>query len=110
MSFFTKKYLFFTLVSALLLTAHIAYSQQPVSPAPGSNPAGSRPPASQPPSDTGFSHTQAIVPLQYGPNDTILVPAHIYNGEMLSSRYMEMTWIRAKMTPAMRRRTEEWTR
>jgi hypothetical protein len=109
MSFFTKKYLLFILVSALLLTTFIAYSQQPVSRAPGT-PAGSQPPASRPASDTVSPITQTIVPLQYGPNDTILVPAHIYNGEMLSSRFLEMTWIKAKMTPSMRRRTEEWTR
>jgi len=47
---------------------------------------------------------------QLGPNDTIVVPAHVYNGEILSSRYMEMTWVVAPMTPAMRRKYEEWTR
>jgi hypothetical protein len=38
------------------------------------------------------------------------VPAHIYNGEILSSQNMEMTWVSAPMTPAMRRKLEEWTR
>jgi hypothetical protein len=51
-----------------------------------------------------------IPPPQYGPYDTILVPAHIYNGEILSSQNMEMTWVSAPMTPAMRRKLEEWTR
>jgi len=51
-----------------------------------------------------------IPPPQYGPYDTILVPAHVYNGEILSSRNMEMTWVTAPMTPAMRRKMEEWTR
>lgn len=47
---------------------------------------------------------------ELGPNDTIPVPAHNYNGEMLASRSLELTWVRAPMTPAMRRKMEEWTR
>ena len=46
----------------------------------------------------------------YGPNDTILVPAKVYNGELLPASSGEYTWVRAPMTPAMRRRMEEWTR
>ncbi|HXB90831.1 MAG TPA: DUF4294 domain-containing protein [Puia sp.] len=51
-----------------------------------------------------------IPPPQYGPYDTILVPAKVVNGELLSARNLEMTWVLAPMTPAMRRRMEEWTR
>ena len=46
----------------------------------------------------------------YGPYDTIIVPAKVYNGELLSANTIEYTWVRAPMTPAMRRRMEEWTR
>ena len=46
----------------------------------------------------------------YGPNDTILVPAKIYGGELLPASSGEYTWVHAPMPPAMRRRLEEWTR
>ena len=46
----------------------------------------------------------------YGPYDTILVPAKIYGNELLPANTIEYTWVRAPMTPAMRRRYEEWTR
>jgi Domain of unknown function (DUF4294) len=46
----------------------------------------------------------------YGPNDTIIVSAKIYNGELLPASSGEYTWVRAPMTAAMRRRMEEWTR
>jgi hypothetical protein len=47
---------------------------------------------------------------EYGPYDTIIVAAKIYGGELLPANYLEYTWVRAPMTPAMRRRVEEWTR
>ena len=47
---------------------------------------------------------------QYGPYDTILVPAHAFEGQILSSRNLEMTWVTAPMTPASRKKWEEWTR
>lgn len=46
----------------------------------------------------------------YGPNDTIIVPAKVYGGELLPASSGEYTFVRAPMTPAMRRRFEEWTR
>ncbi len=46
----------------------------------------------------------------YGPNDTILVSAKVYGGELLPANTFAYTWVRAPMTPAMRRRVEEWTR
>jgi hypothetical protein len=46
----------------------------------------------------------------YGPNDTIIVSAKIYNGELLPASSGEYTWVHAPMPPAMRRRMEEWTR
>ena len=46
----------------------------------------------------------------YGPNDTILVPAKVYGGELLPANTIGYTWVRAPMTAASRRRLEEWTR
>ncbi|HXB07774.1 MAG TPA: DUF4294 domain-containing protein, partial [Puia sp.] len=47
---------------------------------------------------------------EYGPYDTILVPGKVYGNELLPASYIEYTWVRAPMPPAMRRRIEEWTR
>ena len=47
---------------------------------------------------------------EYGPYDTIVVPAKVYGGELLPANTGEYTWVRAPMPPAMRRRFEEWTR
>jgi Domain of unknown function (DUF4294) len=52
---------------------------------------------------------QPAVP-KYGPNDTIYVPVYIYNGDTLPARTLEMVWVNAPMTHAMRKRMEEWTR
>lgn len=46
----------------------------------------------------------------FGPYDTILVGAQVYDHELLASRIMPYTWVTAPMTPAMRRRLEEWTK
>ncbi len=46
----------------------------------------------------------------YGPYDTIIVPAKVVDGELISAQTIEYTWVRAPMSPAMRRRMEEWTR
>lgn len=47
---------------------------------------------------------------EYGPYDTILVPAKVYDGQLLPANTIEYTWVHAPMPPAMRRRFEEWTR
>jgi hypothetical protein len=47
---------------------------------------------------------------ELGPNDTIPVPAKVYNGELVPAHTEEYTWVHAPMPPAMRRRFEEWTR
>src|SRR5579862_7538259 len=47
---------------------------------------------------------------RYGPNDTILVPIYVYNGDTLPSRTLEMVWITARMPEAMRKRLAEWTK
>jgi hypothetical protein len=46
----------------------------------------------------------------YGPNDTIIVPAKIIGNELVPASSFEYTWVTAPMTPATRRRVEEWTR
>ena len=48
--------------------------------------------------------------LQYGPNDTIMVPAIIVDGQLLSSKNLEIASVSVSMSPAMRKRFEEWTR
>jgi len=53
---------------------------------------------------------QSTSPSRYGHNDTIYVPISIYNGDTLPARTLEMVWISAPMTHAMRKRVEEWTR
>jgi hypothetical protein len=47
---------------------------------------------------------------ELGPYDTIMVPAKVYNGELIAARNQEMTWVTARMTPASRKKWEEWTR
>jgi hypothetical protein len=46
----------------------------------------------------------------YGPNDTIIVPAKIYDRELLPANSIPYDYVRAPMTAASRRRLEEWTR
>jgi hypothetical protein len=46
----------------------------------------------------------------YGPNDTIIVPAKIYDGELLPANNIQYDYVRAPMTAASRKRLEEWTR
>jgi len=96
-----NKYLVFLLIPVLLLSASRSFAQQDTLRRQGIPPAPITPPAQD---------TANIPKPQYGPYDTILVPAHVYNGELVPSRNMEMTWVTAPMTPAMRRRIEEWTR
>ncbi|HTQ65511.1 MAG TPA: DUF4294 domain-containing protein [Puia sp.] len=47
---------------------------------------------------------------KYGPNDTLLVPTYVINGDTIPARTLMMVWVSAPMTHAMRRRIEEWTR
>ena len=47
---------------------------------------------------------------RYGPNDTLVVPMIVYNGDTIPSRILSMVWVKGQMTRAMRRRLEEWTR
>ena len=90
------------LLPVLLWIGLQGFAQQPANPAPGQ-------PATSPQTvDTsGFAN---IPPPVLGPNDTIIVPARIYQGEIVSSRNMSYVWVGHPMPPAMRKRLEEWTR
>ena len=82
--------------SVLLLAGLYSFAQQPATPARQST--DTLPNASLPPMP------------ELGPNDTIPVPAKLYNGEFLAAHTMEYTWVLRPMPPAMRKRYEEWTR
>jgi len=56
------------------------------------------------------SFAQQVNAPKYGPNDTLLVPVIVYNGDTIPARTLSMVWISAPMTHAMRKRIEEWTR
>lgn len=109
MRFALKKYLLLLIVPLL---AMLYASAQPAT-APGQQPTqpaspGTASPA-HPSADTAALPPNIPRPV-YGPNDTITVPAKIYDGELLPASTMEYTWVRRPMTAAMRRRLEEWTR
>jgi len=89
-----QKYLFILTVSCL--ASALAYSQAPVKPVPSAADSTVLPPDIPRP--------------VYGPYDTLTVPAKVYGGELLPANTIEYTWVRAPMSPAMRRRMEEWTR
>ncbi|HWK07209.1 MAG TPA: DUF4294 domain-containing protein [Puia sp.] len=90
-----KKYLFAFFSSVLLLTGLYGSAQAQ---------------QTTPPADTTKKIEPMLPPVQYGPYDTILVPAKVYNGELLSAHTMEWTWVTKPMPPGMRKKYEEWTR
>ena len=47
---------------------------------------------------------------ELGPNDTIPVPATIYQMEYLSSQTLEWVWVQAKLPEHLRKKKAEWTR
>src|SRR5882757_1469853 len=100
----TRKYLL-SIVLFLLMGA-LGLSAQQTLPPPGQSTPASTSPATAPTQQDSLN----IPRPQLGPYDTILVPAKVYQGELVSARTIEMTWVTAKMTPASRRRWEEWTR
>jgi Domain of unknown function (DUF4294) len=93
------------LVLLMTMTVSVVFAQNPAARPASQNPSV-RSDTSRQPVDTSVTPP----PPQYGPNDTIIVPAHIYNGEFLSARNLQLSWVTAPMTPAMRKRYEEWTR
>ena len=68
----------------------------------GSANAQETPPAPQP---------DPNIPLpELGPNDTIPVPAAIYQMEYLPAQNLEWIWVQAKMPAHLRKKKAEWTR
>ena len=47
---------------------------------------------------------------RYGPNDTLLVPVIVYNGDTLPYREMDMVFVLANMTEAQKEAFRQWTR
>ncbi len=47
---------------------------------------------------------------KYGPNDTLLVPIIVYNGDTMTYRELDMVYVFAKMTPEQQERYKKWTR
>ncbi|ULQ54322.1 DUF4294 domain-containing protein [Flavihumibacter fluvii] len=60
----------------------------------------------------GYAQTPAPVPNdpRFGPNDTIIVPIYVFQGDTLPSGVLQYVYVNAPMPPAMRRRYEKWTR
>src|ERR1700722_11738130 len=94
------KYLLFLTVPMMAVLCTFGQTARP------SGPDTTRRPANK---DTASLPPDVIRPV-YGPYDTIIVSAQVYDHELLSARSMPYTWVTAPMTPAMRRRLEEWTR
>ncbi|HEV2354097.1 MAG TPA: DUF4294 domain-containing protein [Puia sp.] len=63
---------------------------------------------------TGVADTALLPPdiprPVYGPYDTIIVPATVYDNELLPAKTLDYCWVSAPMTAASRRRLEAWTR
>ena len=47
---------------------------------------------------------------RYGPNDTLIVPMIVYQGDTIPSRTLAMVIVGSPMPVAMRKKLEEWTR
>jgi hypothetical protein len=47
---------------------------------------------------------------KYGPNDTLIVPIIVYNGDTMTYRELDMIYVFAKMTPAQQAAFKKWTR
>lgn len=47
---------------------------------------------------------------RYGPNDTILVPVIVYNGDTIPYRELDMVFILGAMTPEQKEAFKKWTR
>lgn len=52
------------------------------------------------------SHAQS----RYGPNDTLIVPVIVYNGDTMTYREMDPVYVFANMTPEQQEAFKKWTR
>ena len=60
---------------------------------------------------TGFvSLSQEHTNPRYGARDTLFVPYVVYQGDTISARDLEVFYVRAPMSDAMKKRLAEWTR
>lgn len=115
MRFFARKYIL-SLLFIVPLTGAFAQGKPVIPPTTNNAPTvNSAPTTNNPSTAKPAAAADTTLPPQiprpeYGPYDTILVPAKIYNGELLPANNSEWVWVHAPMTPAMRRRVEEWTR
>jgi Domain of unknown function (DUF4294) len=59
-----------------------------------------------------FAQNPAPVPNdpRFGPNDTIIVPIHVFQGDTLPAGLLQYVYVTAPMSPEMRKRYEKWTR
>jgi Domain of unknown function (DUF4294) len=53
---------------------------------------------------------EAIAQSKYGPNDTLLVPVIVYNGDTMTYRELDIVFLSAKMTDEQRNAYRKWTR
>jgi hypothetical protein len=54
--------------------------------------------------------TQSNAQSRYGPNDTLIVPVIVYNGDTMTYREMEPVFVFANMTPEQQAAFKKWTR
>ena len=47
---------------------------------------------------------------KYGPNDTLLVPYIVYNGDTMTYAQLDMVIVFGEMTPEQRKANQKWTR
>lgn len=57
-----------------------------------------------------FSQAQGVINPRYGSRDTLVVPYIVYQGDTIPARDLEMFYVRAPMSDAMKKRLAEWTR
>ena len=96
---------YFVMLTVPLMAAACAWAQQPTPPSRPASDTAKRPVVA----DTAPLPPDVIPPV-YGPYDTIIVGAQVFDHELLSAKTMPYTWVTAPMTPAMRRRLEAWTK
>ena len=57
-----------------------------------------------------ISQAQGTNNARYGNRDTLVVPYIVYQGDTIPARDLEMFYVRAPMSDAMKKRLAEWTR
>ena len=57
-----------------------------------------------------LGNQHSVAQSRYGPNDTLLVPYVVYEGDTLTYREMEMVFVFGKMSEAQKEAYRKWTR